>query len=104
MPRMLVRKLMDEQPISQFDLLKERIELLAERWIDESRRNKEAYEQAQSPTFSRSCYQRYVDYERRAAELRRMVKFLPLYEEWQVERAEAAMKAEAAMEVETKNG
>lgn len=67
--------------MTQLELLLERIELLAERWMDESRRNKEAHDQApgtkENSGFRRSTWQRYVDYERRATELRNLVKYLP---------------------------
>ena len=67
--------------MTQLELLLERIELLAERWMDESRRNKEAHDRShegqQNEGFRQSTFQRYVDYERRATELRNLVKYLP---------------------------
>lgn len=67
--------------MTTLELLLERIELLAERWMDESRRNKEAHDQShegkQNDAFRRATWQRYVDYERRATELHNLVKYLP---------------------------
>lgn len=66
--------------IGAYETILERIEMLAERWSESSRRYKEWYDQytnvSANGAFRRSCYQRYVDFERRAMELRNVAKYM----------------------------